>query len=90
MVTPASSNGEILHLWLRLLGWQIETARDGDFTVGVGTRFQANGSAVRVASCARTEADLALQLFEQAMQTFESRHTFEETYEKALGELTAA
>jgi hypothetical protein len=84
MATPEQRNGEILHLWLRLLGWQIETGRDGDCTVGLGTHFQADGSILRVGGCARSEGELALQLFEQAISTF-SR-----VYDKAKQELTAA
>lgn len=71
MATPARMPGEILHLWLRLLGWQIETSRDGGYIVGVGTHFRADGSTLRIGGCARSDGDLALQLFEQAMQTYE-------------------
>ena len=74
MATPARMNGEILHLWLRLLGWQIETGRDGDYTVGVGTRFQADGSPLRIGGCARSDGELALQLFQQAMLALERDH----------------
>jgi hypothetical protein len=70
MASPARTDGEILHLWLRLLGWHVETDRDGDYIVGVGTHFQADGNALRVAGCARSEGELALQLFGQAMLTF--------------------
>jgi hypothetical protein len=69
MATPARMNGEILNLWLRLLGWQVETDRDGEYAVGVGTHFREDGSTVRVGGCARSEGELALQLFEQAMLT---------------------
>jgi hypothetical protein len=84
MATPARMNGEILHLWLRLLGWQVETDRDGDYTVGVGTHLQADGSTLRVGGCARSEGELALQMFEQAMLTFER------VYDKAQHQLAAA
>jgi hypothetical protein len=84
MATPTRMKGEILHLWLCLLGWQIETDRDGDFMVGVGTHCRADGSTLRVGGCARSEGELALQLFEQAMETFA------ETYDRALESLTAA
>ena len=84
MATPARTNGEILHLWLRLLGWQVETDRDGDFMVGVGTHFQADGNTLRMAGCARSEGELALQLFEQAMLTFARG------YDQAPHQLTAA
>jgi N-dimethylarginine dimethylaminohydrolase len=70
MATPARAEGEILHLWLRLLGWRVETGRDGDYAVGIGTHVQADGTTLRVGGCARTEGELALQLFEQATLTF--------------------
>lgn len=84
MATPARMNGEILHLWLRLLGWQVETGRDGDYTVGVGTHVRADGSTLRVGGCAHSDGELALQLFEQAMSTFTRVHG------KAQRQLTAA
>jgi hypothetical protein len=52
-----------------LLGWQVETGRDGDYAVGIGTHVQADGTTLRVGGCARTEGELALQLFEQATLT---------------------
>jgi hypothetical protein len=70
MTTPARMDGEILHVWLRLLGWQVETGRDGDYAVGVATHFQADGTTLRVGGCARNDGELALQLFEQAMLTY--------------------
>lgn len=84
MATPARMNGEILHLWLRLLGWQVETGYDGEYSVGVGTHLQADGSTLRVGGCAGNEGELALQLFEQAMLTLER------VYDKAHEQLTAA
>jgi hypothetical protein len=62
------TDGAILNLWLRLLGWQIEMGRDGDYLVGIGRHLQADGSAVRLGGCAKTEGELVLQLFEQAMR----------------------
>lgn len=67
MAIPERTDGEILHLWLRLLGWQVETDRDGDCIVGVGTHYRGDGDVLRVAGCARSEGELALQLFEQAV-----------------------
>lgn len=84
MATRARMNDEILHLWLRLLGWQVETGRDGEYTVGVGTHFQPDGGTIRVGGCARSEGELALQLFEQAMLTYAR------VYDEALDQLTAA
>ena len=77
-------NGEILHLWLRLLGWQIETGRDGEYVVGLGTHVRADGSTLRVGGCARSDGELALQLFEQALLTSAR------DYDKALYQPTAA
>jgi hypothetical protein len=84
MATPARTDGEILHLWLRLLGWQVETGRDGDYAVGVGTHFQADGGTLRVGGCAPSDCELALQLFEQAMLAYAR------VYDQALYQLTAA
>ena len=84
MATPARMNGEILHLWLRMLGWQVETGHDGEFTVGLATHVEADGSTLRVGGCARNDGELALQLFEQAVQTYER------TYDKVEQQLTAA
>ena len=84
MATPARMNGEILLLWLRLLGWQLETGCDGEYTVGVGTHVRADGSTLRVGGCARSDGELALQLFEQAMLTYER------AYDRAQRQLTAA
>lgn len=68
MTETDCTDGAILHLWLRLLGWQIEIGRDGDYLVGFGRHLQADGSAVRIGGCASSEGELALQLFEQAMR----------------------
>jgi len=84
MAIPEQPKGEILCLWLRLLGWQIQTERDGDFTVGLGTHVRADGSILRVGGCARSDGELALQLFEQAILTFAR------VYHKAQQQLTAA
>lgn len=74
MAAPAQTDGAILHLWLRLLGWQVTSGRDGDFAVGVATHIQDDGSTLRVGGCARTDSELALQLFEQAMQRLTPNH----------------
>lgn len=84
MATPAWMPGEMLQLWLRLLGWQVEIGRDGDYVVGVGTHLQADGSVLRIGGCARSEGELALQLFEQAMLAFARMQ------DAALDQLTAA
>ena len=84
MARPAPSNGETLHRWLRLLGWQIETGRDGDYIVGVATHFAADDSTLRVAGCARNEGELALQMFEQAI------HASARVSAQAQQQLTAA
>jgi hypothetical protein len=76
MAAAAQKEGATLLLWLRLLGWQVTTDRDGDFTVGVASHVQADGSTLRVGGCARTDGELALQLFESAVRALDSnRHT---------------
>jgi hypothetical protein len=76
MAAAAQKEGATLLLWLRLLGWKVTTDRDGDFTVGVASRVQADGSTLRVGGCARTDGELALQLFESAVRALDSnRHT---------------
>ena len=67
MATTARMPGEMLQLWLRLLGWQLEIGRDGDYFVGVGTHVQADGSILRIGGCASSGGELSLQLFDQAM-----------------------
>jgi hypothetical protein len=62
------TDGATLNVWLRLLGWQIEMSRDGEYTVGLGSHLQADGSMLRVGGCAKSEGELVLQLFEQAMR----------------------
>jgi len=76
MAAPAQKEGATLRLWLRLLGWQVTTDRDGDFAVGVATHLQADGTTVRVGGCARSDGELALQLFEAAVWALDrNRHT---------------
>jgi hypothetical protein len=76
MAVPAQTDGSILLLWLGLLGWQVATDRDGDFTVGVASHLQADGSSLRVGGCARSDGELALQLFESAVRALDGdRHT---------------
>ena len=84
MAETERTEGAILLLWLRLLGWQIEMGREGDYAVGVGSHFQADGGTLRVGGCARTEGELALQLFEQAMRRLAPGHI------NAKHDLTAA
>ena len=71
MAATTKTDGSTLLLWLRLLGWQVATDRDGDFAVGVASHRQADGSTLRVGGCARTDGELALQLFEAAMRALE-------------------
>jgi hypothetical protein len=84
MATPARMPGEMLQLWLRLLGWQVEIGRDGDYFVGVGTHVQTDGSILRIGGCASSAGELTFQLFDQAVSAFARRH------DAALDQLTAA
>jgi hypothetical protein len=76
MAAAAQKEGATLLLWLRLLGWQVTTGRDGNFTVGVASHLQDDGTTLRVGGCARTDGELALQLFESAVRALDgNRHT---------------
>src|SRR5207248_11272868 len=76
MAAAAKTDGSTLLLWLRLLGWQVATDRDGDFTVGVASHLQADGRTLRVGGCAHSDGELALPLFESAVRALDSnRHT---------------
>jgi hypothetical protein len=75
MAAAAQTDGSTL-LWLRLLGWQVATDRDGDFAVGIASHLQTDGSILCVGGCARTDGELALQLFESAVKALDgNRHT---------------
>jgi hypothetical protein len=76
MAATAQTDGSILLLWLRLIGWEVASDRDGDFAVGVASHIRADGSTLRVGGCARSDGELALQLFESAVRALDSnRHT---------------
>lgn len=74
MAAPTHTDGATLRLWLRLLGWQVTTDREGNVAFGIATHLQADGSTLRVGGCARTDGELSLQLFEQAMRTLAHNH----------------
>lgn len=75
MAAPARTDGALLLLWLRLLGWEVETAHDGRLLVGVASHLHDDGRTLRVGGCAPTEGELALQLFEHALRALEhARH----------------
>jgi hypothetical protein len=71
MAVPARTDGAMLLLWLRLLGWEVETGHDGRFAVGVASHLHEDGRILRVGGCAPTEGELALQLFEHALRALE-------------------
>ena len=71
MAVPARTDGAMLLLWLRLLGWEVETGHDGRFAVGVASHLHDDGRILRVGGCAPTEGELALQLFEHALRALE-------------------
>ncbi len=71
MSATIETDGTVLLAWLRLLGWHTTMNRDGEQVVGVATHVAADGESLRVAGCARSDGDLALQLFEAAMGSLE-------------------
>jgi hypothetical protein len=72
MAATARTDGSTLLVWLRLLGWRVATGRDGDFAVGVASQLHTDGGILRVGGCARTDGELALQLFESAVRALDS------------------
>ena len=71
MTATVETDGTILLMWLRLLGWQTATGRDGDLYVGVASHIADSGAPFRVGGCGGSEAEVALQLFEGAMRALE-------------------
>jgi hypothetical protein len=75
MATPAQTDGALLLLWLRLLGWEVETAHDGRLAVGIASHLHDDGRTLRVGGCAPSDGELALQLFEHALRALDhTRH----------------
>jgi len=69
------TDGTILLSWLRLLGWQTATARDGELFRGVAEHTPREGATMRISASAPDEATLALQLFQAAMLLLERART---------------
>jgi len=75
MSGTADTDGAILLSWLRLLGWQTATLRDGELFVGVAEHTAAEGATMRISASAPDEATLALKLFGAAMRLLERSRT---------------
>jgi hypothetical protein len=71
-VTGSEDGKSILHLWLNVLGWQVDVRRKGDRLVGVARHITADGNSVRVGGTAATRDELMFKLFEAALQLVES------------------
>lgn len=61
-------DGDVLRLWLTLLGWQVELERDGALVVGVARHLGADGSMHSVGACAPSESEAVWQLFAAALE----------------------
>ena len=61
-----------LFLWLNLIGWQVAVEPDGEQFVGLARHCTPTGESYRVGACARTQDELAFQLFEAAMKIVEA------------------
>ena len=70
-MTGSGEGKSILHLWLNLLGWQVDVRQKGDHLVGVARHITADGSSVRVGGTAATRDELMFKLFEAALQLVE-------------------
>jgi hypothetical protein len=64
------SADDVLVCWLRLLGWRVETGRDGDTFVAVACRHDDDRDLVAAALTA-TEAELPLAIFSAAFARLE-------------------
>jgi hypothetical protein len=62
-----------LVLWLRLLGWTVETGRDGDAFVAVARRLDKPRLDVEVRT--GSEAQLPLEIFSAALKRLETHHS---------------
>jgi hypothetical protein len=70
-MTDDENTKSTILLWLNLLGWQVDVRRKGDRLNGVARHVAGDGSAFRVSGSAATRDELALQLFEAALQVIE-------------------
>jgi hypothetical protein len=62
----------ILHLWLNLLGWQVDVRQKGDALVGVARHVTGDGASVKVGGTAATRDELMFKLFAAALRVVES------------------
>jgi len=71
-VTGSDDDKSILHLWLNLLGWQVDVREKGDSLVGVARHVTEDGASVKVGGTAATRDELMFRLFAAALQIVES------------------
>ncbi len=64
--------------WLALLGWKIETARDGDTFLAVARRIH-NGHVQVAAATTTRETDLPIAIFEAVCARLEADRDLQET-----------
>jgi hypothetical protein len=67
-----------LCVWLALLGWQIEAARDRDAFVAVARRTH-NGHVQVASATAASESELPVAIFEAVCARLEAEHDLQET-----------
>jgi hypothetical protein len=65
-------DGTLLVRWLNLLGWTVETDRDGSLLIAVARHQTAEGSVLQAGACAATPGELASELFSTAMTTLDA------------------
>ena len=71
-MTGSDDDKSILHLWLNLLGWQVDVREKGDSLVGVARHVTEGGASVKVGGTAATRDELMFRLFAAALQIVES------------------
>jgi hypothetical protein len=70
-LTGSEDGKSILHLWLNLLGWQVDVRRKGDRLIGVARHIAADGRSLKVGGTAATRDELMFKLFEAALRIVE-------------------
>lgn len=73
MSASQERSGQVLLLWLNLLGWEVELGQSGTGVVGSARHCDSEGRVHRVHGRAQTLGEVSMQLFERAMWTLDQR-----------------
>ncbi len=73
MSASQERSGQVLLVWLNLLGWEVELGESGKGIVGTARHCDREGQVHRVHGSARTLGEVSMQLFERAMWSLDRR-----------------